>query len=170
MLLVLFVSLVFDDEDELDELLWLELELELLFLELELELLFLELELALALLFDELELALLLPELDFEESLLLLELVLELELFTPRLILTGPGPALDTELELVLLLAIAGAELPRLTLDEAVLPLLLFDVLLALDDGVPVFELLAVGVLELVLSAKELCVCELLEPSLKVLD
>lgn len=135
------------DDDELDESLFFELELELLLLELESELDFL---------FDELELALLLLELKFEELLLLLELelALELELFAPRLILTGPEPALDAEFELVSLLELVGAELR----------------LLALDDDVLCFELPAVGVLERVLSAEELGVCELIEPSLKALD
>lgn len=100
----------------------------------------------------------------------LFELELELEWFVPRLISTGPEPTLDTELEVGLLLEFAGAELLLLALDEAVSPLLSFDVLSALDDGALCCELSAVGLLELVLSAGELGVCELVEPSLKMPD
>lgn len=156
-------SLDDDDDDELDESLFFELAVELPFLELESELDFL---------FDELELELLLLELDFEELLRLLELesALELERFAPWLLLIGPEPALDAELELVLPLELAGAELLLLALDDAVLPWLSFDVVSALDDGALCCERPATGLLERVLSAEELGVCELIEPSLKALD
>lgn len=151
------------DDDELDESLIFELELELPLLELELELEFL---------FDELELALLLLELEFEEllPLLELELALELELFAPRLMLIGPEPALDAEFELALPLECELFAPWLSALDEAVLPWLSSDVLSALDDGVFFCELSAAGVRELVLSAEELGVCELVEPSFKALD